>query len=269
MSPSKRDREYAKRRYSDWQTRQAAKASRSRRLRIIASTIFAVIAIGTIVTLVVIAARPPDPETTPADAASEPTSQSETTNPCPVPTDIPYDQKSVAAEAPSPAEAGNKEWTVELTTTCGAVTLSLDGAKAPQSVSNFLFLTREKFFDETSCHRLTTENVYVLQCGDTTGQGNGDAGYRWGPIENAPSDNVYPAGTIAMARKANEAGSQGSQFFIVYKDSTIPSDTAGGYSVFGTVTSGLDVIEKVAEGGTVAGGSQPNRPIAIESAEIK
>ena len=76
----------------------------------------------------------------------------------------------------------------------------------------------------------------MLQCGDPNGDGTGGPGYTFGPIENVPKDGVYPAGTIAMAN-AGQPDSQGSQFFIVYKDTTLPR---GGYTVFGQVTSGLD-----------------------------
>ncbi len=83
------------------------------------------------------------------------------------------------------------------------------------------------------------------------GTGGGGPGYSWGPIENAPTDDVYPAGTIAMARVGNDGASMGSQFFLVYEDSTIPSDSAGGYTVFGHITSGLDVVTTIADAGTV------------------
>jgi peptidyl-prolyl cis-trans isomerase B (cyclophilin B) len=100
----------------------------------------------------------------------------------------------------------------------------------------------------------------VLQCGDPTGQGTGGPGYTFGPIENAPADDVYPAGTIAMARVGNDPQSMGSQFFIVYADTTIPADQAGGYTVFGRVTSGLDVVTAVADAGVQGG--EPDGPPA-------
>ncbi len=82
-------------------------------------------------------------------------------------------------------------------------------------------LAESGYFDGTSCHRLTTSGIYVLQCGDPTGTGTGDPGYKFGPVENAPTDDVYPAGTVAMARQGGDADSMGSQFFLVYEDSTI------------------------------------------------
>ena len=111
----------------------------------------------------------------------------------------------------------------------------------------------------------------MLQCGDPTGTGTGDPGYSFGPIENAPSDDVYPAGTVAMARQGGDGESMGSQFFLVYEDSTIPSDAAGGYTVFGTITSGLDVVQAVADAGTQegSGDGSPATPVTIEGVETQ
>src|SRR5438067_82816 len=82
-------------------------------------------------------------------------------------------------------------------------------------------LTQQGFYTGLTCHRLTVKSLYVLQCGDPNGDGSGGPGYSFGPIENAPKDGVYPAGTIAMAN-TGQPNSQGSQFFLVYKDTTLP-----------------------------------------------
>ena len=89
--------------------------------------------------------------------------------------------------------------TVRLDTTCGPITLALDGA-APQTVTSFAFLAEQGYWTDSPCHRLTTEGIYVLQCGDPTGTGRGGPGYTFG-IENAPSDGIYPRGTLALARR--------------------------------------------------------------------
>jgi peptidyl-prolyl cis-trans isomerase B (cyclophilin B) len=125
------------------------------------------------------------------------------------------------------------------------------------------------------CHRLTTAGIFVLQCGDPTAtpgdenNGTGGPGYSYGPVENAPKNDVYPAGTIAMARQGNKGSSMGSQFFLVYKDSPIPHDSAGGYTVMGKIIGGLDVVEKVAAGGTAQDGTAPARAISIVSATVE
>ena len=148
-----------------------------------------------------------------------------------------------AATVPDIGLSEYRDWDAEMVIDGVPLELSLNGFLAPQAVANFLDLSRSGFFDGTSCHRLTTEGIFVLQCGDPEGTGLGGPDYRFGPIENAPEDDLYPAGTLAMARVGNDAQSMGSQFFIVWEDSVIPSDNAGGYTVFGEVTSGLEQLK--------------------------
>lgn len=155
--------------------------------------------------------------------------------------------------APAPDMAESRTWNATLSTSVGDIEMELDGEAAPQAVASFVALAGEGFFDQTECHRITTAGIYVLQCGDPEGTGGGGPGYRYGPIENAPEDDFYPAGTLAMARVGNDGESMGSQFFVVYEDSTIPSDAAGGYTVFGQVTEGLSIVEGVASAGTITG----------------
>ncbi|MEO6201240.1 MAG: peptidylprolyl isomerase [Cryobacterium sp.] len=192
---------------------------------------------------------------------------------------------SIATDAPTPtpsAPAGantgdvppsslaeGRDWTGTLTLNDVPLAITLDGAAAPQAVSSTISLITSGFYKDVPCHRLTTSGIFVLQCGDPTGLGTGGPGYSYGPVENAPADNVYPAGTIAMARTGGNGYSQGSQFFIVYKDSPIPADAAGGYTVLGSVTSGLDQLQtKVIDAG-VKNGEAPAVPTKITSATIK
>ena len=168
-----------------------------------------------------------------------------------------------SALVPSPALSEGREWTGSIEVGGKKLSVSLDGAKAPQAVANFLSLAGNKFYNGVSCHRLTTAGIFVLQCGDPNGDGSGGPGYNWGPIENAPGDNVYQEGVLAMARVGGNASSMGSQFFIVYKDSTIPSDNVGGYTVFGKITKGLSGLDKVIKAGT-EDGSGDGKP-AIET----
>ena len=165
--------------------------------------------------------------------------------------------------APSPALSQNREWTGEIQMDVVTLGVTLDGVNAPQAVANFIDLANKRFYETSTCHRLTTEGLFVLQCGDLFGLGTGGPGYNFGPVENDPADDFYPAGTIAMARTPNNPDSMGSQFFVVYEDSVIPSDLAGGYTVFGQVTSGLDdFIEQFVSPGTVDG-STDGRPAAL------
>jgi peptidyl-prolyl cis-trans isomerase B (cyclophilin B) len=167
--------------------------------------------------------------------------------------------KPVALPSPDPTLEGRTALAT-MVTSQGAITLSLDGQKAPCTVRSFLSLTRQSYFDNSSCHRLTTTSIFVLQCGDPTGTGGGGPGYQFGE-ENLPTAAApnYPKGTVAMARTA-QPGTNGSQFFIVYADTNLPAD----YTVFGTVSSGMDVLQRVAAGGsTPPGDGKPNIPVQI------
>ena len=152
------------------------------------------------------------------------------------------------------------------------LSIELYGALAPQAVANFVDLSDREFFVNTPCHRLTTDRLYVMQCGDPLGLGIGNAGFIFGPVENAPEDGVYPRGTIAMARSANDGFTMGSQFFIVYQESTIPDDIAGGYTVLGQVTEGLDAfIDSYVAPGTANQSTDgpPAVPVLIKSITIR
>lgn len=257
MAATKREREYARKRQEKWEQRQAQ--ARARRQRT-----FAIVAIVAILALVgggFVVANLGGSSSTPQAAGDCPAAQT--------------GARSGGDQAPDPSVAEDRTWTATLDLCTGAgesqVVMELDGAAAPQAVASFVSLADQGYFDDTACHRLTTQGIYVLQCGDPTGTGTGDPGYSYGPVENAPKDDVYPAGTVAMARQGDNGESMGSQFFIVYQDSTIPSDTAGGYTVFGTVTSGLDAVQAVADAGVDggAGDGSPASPVIIEGVETQ
>lgn len=165
-----------------------------------------------------------------------------------------------SALVPSPEVAENRAWSGTMNINGTDLGVEIDGVNAPQAAANFISLAKAGFYKDNTCHRLVTEGIYVLQCGDPNGDGTGDPGYKWGPIENAPEADTYNAGYLAMARQSGNGSSMGSQFFIVYEDSVIPSDAAGGYTVFGKITSGLDSLDAVIAGGVEGGGSD-GRPV--------
>lgn len=173
------------------------------------------------------------------------------------------------AKAPDKATAAGKTFTATLKTTCGDVVLELDGTKAPQTVASFVNLAKEGYWAPSPCHRLTgSEALSVLQCGDPTGSGSGGPGYGFG-IENAPADGTYPAGSLAMAR-TQDPNSNGGQFFINYKPSKLPTQ-GGGYSIFGKVTKGLDIITKIAANQAIGADptdGAPVSPISILSVTV-
>ncbi len=279
MSPSnrEREREYARRRHEKWVARQQERQQQRQRVRRTALTAGgAVVGVLVIVLAAVALTRrdAADPgaalTTTPGASASASASASgaaPVASPCPSPTVKPPASPASFKDVPPKSLAEGKSWKLTRATTCGTVTMQLDGAKAPQATASAIFLAQKNFWAGTPCHRLTTQGIYVLQCGDPTGKGSGGPGYTFGPVENAPKDGTYPAGTLAMAR-ANSPDSNGSQFFIVYKETKLPTE-GGGYTVFGKVLSGLDVVEKVAAGGAEPDGDgAPVRPISIVSATV-
>lgn len=169
-------------------------------------------------------------------------------------------------DVPDPSLAEGRAWTGELTLNDVALGVALDGALAPQAVASFVASVNSGYYLGTTCHRLvSSESANLLQCGSGDGTGATDPAYSFGPIENAAVGGVYPTATLAMARASNNAYSNGRQFFIVLSDSAIPDDAAGGYTVFGTITSGLDeLIAQITSAG-VAGGGSDGSPVVATS----
>ena len=156
--------------------------------------------------------------------------------------------------------------TITLTTNCGEIQIEADGINAPLTVISMSYLANKGFFDKSPCHRVTTQGIFVLQCGDPSGTGSGGPAYT-APDENLPklSANSYPAGSVAMANSG--PNTNGSQFFIVYDDN---SQLGPNYTLWGKVVKGLEIVKAVAALGSdnshPAGGGVPNQPITIEKA---
>jgi peptidyl-prolyl cis-trans isomerase B (cyclophilin B) len=271
-SSNRRERELARAKYERQQARRSERENKARsRQRIVAIVVIgALVVAGGGWAIFSLVDRGDSAESTAAadldQAAAELVDQIEAGQPLvdicgePIPTradDLTY------AAAPDPADASAERLT--LTTNCGDIVIDLLASAAPATVASFDFLANEGFFDATACHRLTTSGIFVLQCGDPAGNGTGGPGYQI-PDENLPGEGAanYPAGTVAMANAG--PGTGGSQFFLVYEDTTLPS----GYTIFGQITEGLDVIRAVAEAGVADGGADglPAQPIVIESATV-
>lgn len=150
-----------------------------------------------------------------------------------------------------------------ITTDQGVVEIELDPAAAPCTVQSFLALADGAFYDGTTCHRLTTGGLAVLQCGDPTGTGSGGPGYEYDD-ETTPN-LTYDRGTVAMANAG--PGTNGSQFFLVYGDSQLPPD----YTVFGTITAGLESLDAIAAAGVADGGTDgaPATAVTITGVETE
>jgi peptidyl-prolyl cis-trans isomerase B (cyclophilin B) len=124
-------------------------------------------------------------------------------------------------------------------------------------------LSQAGYYDDTPCHRLTSSpSLSVLQCGDPSGSGGGGPGYSY--ADETDPTMVYPAGTVAMANAGPDTN--GSQFFLVYADSMLPPN----YTVFGTITQGLDVLQGIAAKGTSNGRADgaPADPVTITSVTV-
>jgi peptidyl-prolyl cis-trans isomerase B (cyclophilin B) len=167
---------------------------------------------------------------------------------------------------PPEVKAPFKNRTLSLATNCGDITIEAYGASAPIAVTTMLSLARNGFFNETLCHRLTTNEIYLLHCGDPTATGMGQLSFEY-DNENLPKsiENNYPAGTVGIWN--SEVISNGSQFFIVYEDSSLPPS----YTIWGKVTKGLDIVRAIAKDGVVNGKSDgsPKRKIAIERVKVR
>ena len=154
------------------------------------------------------------------------------------------------------------DYTATIVTGQGTIVATLDGAKAPHTVNSFKFLADHHFFDNSPCHRLTTQGIFVLQCGDPTGTGTGGPGYTI-PDENL-TGATYPAGTLAMAN-TGQPHTGGSQFFFCYADTPLPPQ----YTPFGHVTKGLDVLKAIAAAGeddsNGMGDGKPKKPVIIKT----
>jgi peptidyl-prolyl cis-trans isomerase B (cyclophilin B) len=154
--------------------------------------------------------------------------------------------------------------TMRLTTDLGVLTIAMDRARTPCTVANFAHLAQRGFLANSSCHRLVSEGIFVLQCGDPTGTGAGGPGYSFAD-ENLAGAR-YARGVVAMANAG--PNTNGSQFFIIYRDSL---DLPAMYTPFGTVTSGLDIVERVAAGGFTQPGvsdGAPRTPLTLRAVAV-
>jgi peptidyl-prolyl cis-trans isomerase B (cyclophilin B) len=186
------------------------------------------------------------------------------------------DRAAKAAPAPTPGKASADPAQVGLTivTDRGRIGLQLANNESPCTVNSFVTLAQGAYFDNTECHRLTTSRALsVLQCGDPKGDGTGGPGYKFAdefPTVQYPVGEpalkvpvVYPRGTLAMANSG--PGTNGSQFFMVYRDSLLPPT----YTIFGTISqAGLAVLDKIAAGGVAGGGDDgaPANEVTITTA---
>ena len=247
---------------------------------IVGSAVAAIVVIGAVVATVVVTNRDSGSQTASADTTTPTPPSRNTRRPraaarvrgaCGPGRELPVpgvDREGQQAGQPAPHRQGPTDpaqISASMSTNQGNIGLMLDNAKSPCTVNSFASLAQQGYFNDTPCHRLTTsEGLSVLQCGDPTGEGTGGPGYQFAneyPTDQYQPDDpklqepvLYPRGTLAMANAG--PGTNGSQFFLVYKDSELPPN----YTVFGTIDeTGLATLDKIAAGG-VADGGQDGKP---------
>jgi peptidyl-prolyl cis-trans isomerase B (cyclophilin B) len=285
---TKQRRQTARRRLERQLVRRAEQARRRRmRTQVIASVV-GVLAVFAAVWLVVIntgddkkgqpaaASATPSATTPGPTAAPVPTSTfaktkhaiAKTSGPCKYAETAAAQQSTYTKDVglpPDPKSTPKTAHTMTLATSQGTIAIKLDATKAPCTVQSFAFLLGKKFFDGTYCHRLTTaETLAVLQCGDPSATGQGGPTYQI--KDEGLKGATYKRGTVAMANAG--PGTSGSQFFLVYKDSQLPPN----YTPIGTVTTGLDVLDKVGKAGTdnsnAAGDGKPVLGVQIKTGKL-
>lgn len=291
-------RETAKRKLERQLERRAAQERRRRLFTIIGSAVGVLLVIGAVVATVVLTSKSSDTSasaspSSPASSTAQPSSPPAGGGlpPFVAPADLgancqyPATPGEPASKKNTPPRTGKvptdpAQISASMTTSQGNIGLQLDNAKAPCTVNSFASLAQQGYFNDTPCHRLTTSpGLAVLQCGDPTGKGTGGPGY--GFVNEYPTDQyrpddpalqqpvVYPRGTLAMAN-TGAPGSNGSQFFLVYKDSQLPPN----YTAFGTIdATGLATLDKIAAGGVVPGDrgtddGAPKTPVQIKSIQL-
>ena len=198
------------------------------------------------------------------DAATDPEtgdSDPQSTTTCDYPED--------GGEAPEGIDAPDEEApdtgdvAAVMTTNAGDLDLTLDREATPCTVNSFVSLAEQGYFDGTQCHRITTQGIFVLQCGDPTATGMGGPGYKF--ADELSGEETYPAGTLAMANAGPDTN--GSQFFIVYDDTQLDPN----YAVFGQVgEAGLEIVQGIAAKGAADGAPDgpPAEQVDIEKVTI-
>ena len=289
MPTNEQRRAAAKRKLERQLERRAAQAKRQRLLTIVASAVGAVVVIGAVVATVVITTKDSDTTasastTTTVDPnAPQPAADGKLpafVAPAGLGQNCQYPAAGKASKPVNPPRTGaipmdETQVSVSMSTDQGNIGLELNNAQAPCTTNSFASLAQQGFFNDTPCHRLTTsDSLGVLQCGDPTGEGTGGPGYEFAneyPTDQFQPDDpklgepvVYPRGTLAMANAG--PGTNGSQFFLVYRDSQLPPQ----YTVFGKIDdTGLATLDKIAEAGVDGGGADGPPALATTVKKIQ
>ncbi len=161
-----------------------------------------------------------------------------------------------------PALDSSKTYVASVDTSKGTFEITLDAKRAPKTGGSFKSLADKGFYDKLTFHRIVPG--FVIQGGDPNGDGTGGPGYT---VEEAPPQDLkYTQGVVAMAKTGSEpAGTSGSQFFVVTAaDAQLPAD----YALLGRVTSGADVVNKIASVKTDPNSEKPLKPVTIHTIKV-
>lgn len=284
MPSNQQRREAAKRKLERQLERRAERARKRKQLTIAGSIAGVVVVVGAAAVVVALTRGSDDADTTASDATSSAASGDTLiaegrAEPLPDTVDCAYPTApQPAAKENTPPRADGVPTSEEtlsysMETTQGNIGLTLNNPQSPCTVNSFVSLANQGYFDGTTCHRLTTGGaLQVLQCGDPAGTGMGGPGYQF--ADEFPADQfadgdpaagesiTYPRGTLAMANAG--PGTNGSQFFLVYGDSTLPP----AYTVFGSIDeTGLQTLDQIAAAGVEGGAPEgmPVEPVEITS----
>ncbi|WP_030606984.1 peptidylprolyl isomerase [Streptomyces fulvoviolaceus] len=272
VTQEQRKRQLAREKFLRQQQRRTAARRKARARNSVIASVLGVILIGSVALYTTGVLKDDDKASASTEASTAASPSASATSKAPDPCEKAAAGKVKTAtwkKEPTMTIDKSAKYTLKLATTCGEIDVALKTSAAPHTVNSFNFLAGKGFFDHSSCHRLTTSGIYVLQCGDPTASGSGGPGYTI-PDENLKDkslkDNIYPAGTVAMAN-TGQADTGGSQFFLVYQDSQLPPS----YTPFGTISeSGMKVLKKIAAAGenTGAGDGTPNATVVINKATV-
>jgi peptidyl-prolyl cis-trans isomerase B (cyclophilin B) len=268
VTQEQRRRQLAREKFLRQQQRRTAARRKSNMRNSVIASVLGVIVVGSVVSYATGVFKNDDSKTNASAEVTPSASPSKAPDPCEKAAEGKVKSLSWKKE-PAMTIDKSAKYDLKLATTCGDIDIALKTSAAPHTVNSFNFLASEGYLDHTKCHRLTTNGIYVLQCGDPKGTGMGGPGYTL-PDENLKDkslkNNTYPAGTIAMAN-TGQAHTGGSQFFLVYQDSQLPPS----YTPFGTISaSGMKVLKKIAVAGeaTGQGDGAPNATVVINKATV-
>jgi peptidyl-prolyl cis-trans isomerase B (cyclophilin B) len=253
---NKRQRELARQKFERQQQRRIEREAARRRRTRVWSAVAGIAVVAVALGLFWFSQR--DTGSSTASPSSSPTPSVRGCTTAPTPTEKTATWTSVPATTKPAAQ-------ITLATNCGDIVITTLPAKAPKTVQSMTFLAQQGYYTDSDCFRLTTSGLFVFQCGSPTNDGQGGPGYTIDD-ENLPTakgQDGYPAGTVAMANSGTNTN--GSQFFLVYQDGT---KLGPDYTIWGTVVSGLDVLQRVAAAGVQGGGADgaPVQPLVITKA---